>query len=217
MGLRQRHAVLIIYLVTVLTAGIGICMLVADKAAPLLAVLGIGVLLAVFRLAGAVRLRESVRIMQRNLANARMAREDRQRFENVQLMIREARSSDAWWQAVCTMAKDMGFEHVALTLEGAQAVTRKLMWQRPPEPGSSPEVVSISMPLVLGGRAGKATILVTFEPNGSLEAAGRRVTLFGRLIDESFPSAESEDSGTDPGVLQLPFSEISAAPSTGTA
>ncbi|MHC4717362.1 MAG: glycosyltransferase family 4 protein, partial [Planctomycetota bacterium] len=114
MGLRQRHAVLIIYLVTVLTAGIGVCMLVADRAAPLLAVLGIGILLAVFRLVGAVRLRESIKIMQRNLANARMARKDRHRFENVQLMMREARSFDAWWQAVCTMAKDMGFEQVAL-------------------------------------------------------------------------------------------------------
>jgi len=217
MGLRQRHVVLLIYLVTLLTAGIGTCMLIAGKAAPVLALLGLGILLIVFRLVGAVRLRESIRIMYRNLVNAREARQDRQRFENAQLMMREAPSFDARWKAVCTMAEDMGFEQVRLTSPSGRAAALNLLWRRASQDEPHARLVSVTIPLTLPNRSESARLAVTFKPNGSLEAAGTRVALFGRLIDENFPKAEvAEDGGDEVNSLPL-FPHLPTATSSGTA
>ena len=187
-GLNQRHAVLFLYSVTLLAAGIGACMLVAREQTAFFLCLGLAMLVAVFRAVGAVRLRDSIKKMHRNMAFARTAKEEKHSFEGIQLRMQEAESFDSWWKAACDMAGQMDFERLTVTLGNGGNGSNASVWQRTSSAGISPfDVIDITIPINHGNTDPDAKIEVAARVNGSLEAVGRRVALFGRLIDESYP------------------------------
>ena len=185
MGIHHRHVVIIMYVVTLLAAGLGMFMMVTRDVGTLL-VLGCVLLLLVmvFRAVGSVRLRETIAALRRNLAIARDAKEARHEFEGAELLLREAGSFDTWWQAVCAAADQLELARLSLPLTNRDGAMRTLIWRRSgPAPGPH-ETVRMSVP-VRDRRTGpplRAELDVLL--NGSLEAAGRRGTLFARLIDE---------------------------------
>ena len=187
LGLNHRYAVLAVYALTLLMAGIGMWMMAArDSVVVIFACAGIVVLVAAFRIVGAVRLGESIDMMRRNRADARLAKEDKRNFEDIQLQMREARSLDTWWDTFCAMAEMMECDRVTLLLKSHDNTTRTLQWRRRPEDPSSGEVINMTFPLNHSGEGGISSIEIVFRTDGSLESAGRRITLFGRLIDEHY-------------------------------
>lgn len=183
MGLRQRHVVLILYSVTVLAAGMGMFLLVTRNAGTIVVLLGILVLVVmVFRFAGAFRLRDALAAALRNREFARQARQLTHDFEAAQLQLRETRSFDQRWHAFCLLAERIGFVRLLLTASACDG-PRTLEWRRP---GEAPRGRTIRFTVPLAGGRFEAPLELQGDAaiRGSLEDAGRRVLLLGRLLDE---------------------------------
>jgi hypothetical protein len=153
-------------------------------------------LLVVFRLVGAVRLRESIEILRRNLAISHHQSEDTRHFEEAQLRMREAGSFDEWWQALCRMAEHMDFARLAVSVRDDSEGFQSRSWSPPAADVSNDEdLIVMGIPVRRGQLSPILRIDAAIRPNGSLESVGHRAELLGRLIDESFPSIGPEPSG----------------------
>jgi UDP-GlcNAc:undecaprenyl-phosphate GlcNAc-1-phosphate transferase len=185
MGLSQRRAVLAMYLVTLLASLTGLCMLfVSGPGLAGVFLLGLVPLGVVFRLAGAMRLREAAQAFRANRAIIRDARRQQQSFEKMQLRFREARTLDQWWRVVRRTAREMGFARLTIDLETQDDPGWHLNWISPRHGATDGEVIHVDF--WLSRRLGGLPIRVEAEVlvDGSLESVGRRLALFGRLLDE---------------------------------
>jgi UDP-GlcNAc:undecaprenyl-phosphate GlcNAc-1-phosphate transferase len=89
LGLRQRQAVILIYLATLLASGLGLLMLVRKDGGSLVIFGGVLLLiLLLFRAVGAIRLRQTWTRLRHKHAHARQAHDEQQRFERLQLFLR---------------------------------------------------------------------------------------------------------------------------------
>ena len=227
MGLRQRHAVLIMYAVTVLAAALGMLMLVTHGAGRIVVFGSVMLLLVLlFRSVGSVRLRESLASLRRNHDIAREARGQQSAYESAALWVREVRTFDGWWEAICTTAEQMEFVCLSMTLESGDGTSQCVVWRHPKLGAAAPgDVVQMAFPMRKArGTGAGARIQVEVWTNGSLESAGRRAALFGRLIDEHGPprpggpfwgkqpqAARGAPSEPDAGAVE-PASEDRGAP-----
>ena len=89
LGLRQRQAVILIYLATLLASGLGLLMLVRQDIRSLVIFGGVLLLiLLLFRAVGALRLRQTWNRVRQKHVHARQAHDEQQRFEHLQLFLR---------------------------------------------------------------------------------------------------------------------------------
>jgi hypothetical protein len=184
-GLAHRQAVLVLYGVTLAATGIGMLMMVTrDKLS--LVVFGVAAcfLVFAFRFIGAVRLCDSLAVARRNFMIAAESKEERRRFETMQLLLREASSFEAWWRAVCRAAEGLAFFEMSLTSSQDYPDRRIRTWRCAERNGQAAPGMRIVVPLNHSPMASLFRIEAIINQNGSLESAGRRVTLFNRLIDE---------------------------------
>ena len=185
LGLQQRHAVLVLYGATLLAAGLAMAMLVT-RATWTIALMGVVVLLLLmlFHFVGGSRLRETLAALKRNAAIARQVKEEKHCFEDAQLRMREARSFEGLWHAACDVAEKMGFERLALSQTLDETAAHTSVWRRTSEALSPHEIITISVPIRNGLPDASVWIEAGLRVDGSLETAGRRLMLFGRLLDE---------------------------------
>jgi len=183
MGLHQRQAVLVVYAVTV-TLGLLATLLFFTRGLESLAVMGCGglVLIVLFRKVGSFRLRESVRTLMRNWSISRDAAGAKKRFEEAQLRLREADSFQRWWQGVCVTAAELGL--VRLSLRSSRNGRQQRMDWSSPFFVDTEKTLQMTFPVTDRRKGSTLRILVHVHLNGSLEAAGMRGALFGRLMDE---------------------------------
>lgn len=185
MGLNQRHAVIVMYAVTLIAASLGAFMIVIRGEGIFIVFAGASFfLLMVFRIVGAVRLRESFAAFRRNMAIFRDTKAERRGFEDVQLRVRQAASFGDWWQAVCAAGERMEFIWLALDVTNRNGESETLIWRHPRLRSAAGETVSMNVPLRHRRSGGPLQIELVVRVNGSLESAGRRAALFIRLIDE---------------------------------
>lgn len=184
MGLRHRHAVMTIYLLTLLFAGLGLFMMVNQNVSSLVifgAVLML--LLVLFRVVGAVRLHETFNRLQGKYRLAQRRKLERVAFEDLQLRFRHATDSRQWWQAICEAAEQMEFAWVSLKTINSDGQTTEEIWRGKAKLDMS-RIITMRIPL----RNANATVSTEFEiaiqANGSLEPATHRASLFSRLLDE---------------------------------
>lgn len=182
-GLRHRQAVLLIHGATLVAAATGMLLLVTGCIGSLVVIAGVlTFLLVLFHSAGSTRLGETLAATKRNLRIKRYARLDGSHFEHAQLAMREAGTFDDWWNVICKLAEAMGFERITLLLQDREGIHYHRSWQRTSDGMPPAEVVNVRIPL-RGIWGGLARIEGTLRAD-TYEAAGRRVMLFGRLIDE---------------------------------
>ncbi len=207
MGLRHRHVVLILYLVTILAAGLGLFMMVTRDATQLLVLAAVLVLLIlVFGIAGSVSLRDTLAGVRRKFAMSRTAQEGQRGFENAELGLRRAATFDEWWQALCAAAEQMQLASLTLTLTNRDGTPRTLTWTRPDAPREGHGTLKASIP-VRDRRAGSAIEASLEAPvNGSLEATGQKLTYFARLLDEHSLAALPPAAPPAPGQKPSPTS-----------
>jgi UDP-GlcNAc:undecaprenyl-phosphate/decaprenyl-phosphate GlcNAc-1-phosphate transferase len=184
MGLHQRHAVMIIYVLTLLFSGLGVLMIVLRDTGALVIFGGILLLvLLTFRVVGAVRLRETLTRLQERSRISRQERVQRAVFEHVQLQFQQVQDAGQWWQAVCEAAGQMGFAWVSLTRVCDDGRAEKEFWQAPATTPAVPRILRMTVPC----GPGQEKIIREFEVaicvDDSLEDACHRASLFGRLID----------------------------------
>jgi len=156
LGLQQRHAVILIYLATLLAAGLGLFMLVRDDLGSL-AIFGGAVLLILllFRVVGVIHLRQTLTGLHRKYAHSRQERDERQTFERLQLYLRAMGRRDhfpplpagflaeqttsregehspfPWWQVVCAAAEQLELARVSLQATDTDGGMETWIWRRP--------------------------------------------------------------------------------------
>ncbi len=184
-GLQHRTVVIVIYSVTLVAAAFGLLMLTMREGARI-GVLAGGILflLIVFALAGSTRIRETVTAIRRNITAAKERKQERNCFEDAQLKLREARSFEAWWDAICSLGRRMEFESLVLSWCDGENEGRTMSWRRSSREFSPRDIINVSIPLENETIGGPAQIELAVQPNGSVEATVRRVTFLGRLLDE---------------------------------
>lgn len=186
-GFTQRRAVLAIYGLTLLAAGIGMFMMVVPKAyALILSFVALLPLLAAFRAAGSIRLKDVKAALQKRYGLFHQEHEDRKSFEDAALYFRRATTFDQWWLAASTAADKMDFLTMELPLINRDGTVRALTWQHNGGNSHFGREGLIQVHLPVRDRRGGSSLSLRIEvhKNGSLEAAGRRVALFTRLIEE---------------------------------
>jgi UDP-GlcNAc:undecaprenyl-phosphate GlcNAc-1-phosphate transferase len=207
MGLRQRQVALMVYAVTLFAAGVGLSMIfLYTRAWRTLGVFAfvIAVLILVFRVAGAVRLKETVLAWRRNAGIAREIRKSRRDFDHVELLLCEAMTFDQWWTSLCQAAQQLDFVRISLSLTNRDGTGRTLLWQRPGADVPVHEKITVAVPVRHRRPGDPLKAEVDVYLHGSIESAGRRMALFGRLIDDHSianlppPPAQHADSGGDP-------------------
>ena len=186
MGLHQRHAVIIMYAITALAAGIGLLMILVKDMGGITLIL-IGALLPsllVFRAVGAMRIREAFSTFQRNRSIAREAKGQRRGSEEMRLRLQEAETLDQWWKALRRAAREMGFARMLIQLELPGEPARRLIWRLPHRQIGGDRMMQATLPL--GYRKGGSPLRVEIDVpvDEALESAGTSVALFGRLLDE---------------------------------
>lgn len=185
LGLQQRHAVLVLYGATLLLAGLAMAMLVTRGTGKVALMGGVVLLLLMlFYFVGGARLKETLAALKRNAAIARQVKEEKHCFEDAQLRLREVRSFDGLWQAACDIAEKMGFERLALSQNLDETAAHTSVWRRTAEALSPNEIITVSVPIRNGTPEASVWIEAGLRVDGSLETAGRRLMLFGRLLDE---------------------------------
>jgi UDP-GlcNAc:undecaprenyl-phosphate GlcNAc-1-phosphate transferase len=172
MGLRHRHVVIVMYALTLLAAGLGMFMMLTGDVGTIAIFFCVLLLLAlVFRIVGAVRLRETIAWLKQKHTISHQMKQEIENFEKAELCFRQARTLTQWWQI--------------------------LSWERSGQDAGIPDLVKITVP-VRDRRAGSLLNLeVQVCANGSLESAGRRIALFGRLIEEYGVANLPNETGTN--------------------
>lgn len=185
MGLHQRTVVLIMYAVTLVGAGLGVVMLVVSGANQIRVLAG-GVLFlfVVFAVSGTTRIRETIAAMKRNKAIARKQRTEQSVFEDAQLRVREAKTFDAWWEAVCIMASEMEIDRLAVSFPEGQDSTEMLVWQLSEGALLPGNVANMSFEIHHPEMRIPMRLDVAVRRNGSWELSGRRAVFLSRLLDE---------------------------------
>jgi hypothetical protein len=186
LGLKQRHVVITIYVLTLLFAGLGMFMMIARDINSLVIFLCIILLLIlVFYVVGSVRLRETIVGLQRKYAISREMKEEIKNFEDAQLYFHRAGAFNNWWQAVSTAAEKMGFISISMDIINRDGTERKMTWRQDAKSQNCDnEVIKLNVPIRDRRPGSSLNLKIEVCKNGSLESAGRRIALFTRLIDE---------------------------------
>jgi UDP-GlcNAc:undecaprenyl-phosphate GlcNAc-1-phosphate transferase len=188
LGLHQRHAVVTIYLVTLVSAGLGLFMLVSrDRATLVILACVLLLLLLLFRVVGEVRLRETMSRLQQKYSLSQIRKHEQQTFEQLQLQFRRVTDSCEWWQAICEAARRMEFAYLSLQTTYDDGRSETEVWRPPSVPSDMSRLVRMTIPYGDGRKDVRQEFEIAIWANGSLEAASRRATLFGRLLDEHQP------------------------------
>ena len=195
LGLKQRHVVIVMYIVTLLFAGLGMFMMATRNINTIVIFACILLLLVlVFRIVGSVRLRGTIASLREKYAITQQMNEEIRCFEAAELHFRRAATFDDWWQAVCLAADKMDFARLKLPLARSDKTPRVLTWQREGNEADSPETVKMKIPIRQIKAGSRCSLEVDVNINGSLESVGRRTALFSRLLDEHNIAA-LKDSG----------------------
>jgi UDP-GlcNAc:undecaprenyl-phosphate/decaprenyl-phosphate GlcNAc-1-phosphate transferase len=184
MGFHHQHAVMIIYVLTLLSSGLGLLMIVAQDAGALIVFAGILLLLLLaFRVVGAVGLKETLARLQERYKISQKQRVQRITFERAQLRFQQARDVSQWWQAICETAGQLGFAWVSLTRIGMDGRTETDLWHAPSTTPSLSRVLRMTVPCGDGQEHARQEFEIAICIDGSLEDACHRASFFGRLID----------------------------------
>lgn len=189
MGLRQRHAVLLIYGMTLAVTGLGLLMMIRRNVAALIVfVVSLLIIVFLFRIVGVIRFRETLTGLKAKYSMTRHRREELKVFEDLQLQFRRVSDVNQWRQAICEAAQRMDFVWVSLkTIYGDEGGrVEEEIWMAPARKPDLGHIMTVAIPL-RNEQAGISRQLEFAIPvNGSLETATRQATLFGRLIDEKY-------------------------------
>lgn len=185
LGLTQRHAVISIYVMTLLAVGLGMFMMIVRDGSSLIIFFCILLLLLLgFNVVGSVRLKDTVTGLQRKYAMSRQMQEETKSFEEAQLYFRNVSTSEQWRAAVCEAAKRLDFAWVSLTTIDKGETVQTQVWRLADAPQDLSKVAILTIPFNGNGSEMRHEFEIAIRVNGSYESASRRATLFSRLIDE---------------------------------
>jgi UDP-N-acetylmuramyl pentapeptide phosphotransferase/UDP-N-acetylglucosamine-1-phosphate transferase/glycosyltransferase involved in cell wall biosynthesis len=185
-GLDHRRTVILLHAVTILCGASAVVLLFARQKGVILT-LGAAMallLLGLFRFAGSVRPGQVVLAVRRNFAISRSTHVYRRRFEELQMNFRRETSFEGWWKQVSAAAEAMGFANLSLSTINRDGSPRLLTWRRCDATGDPQELLSVALPIRHRRSSDPISMQIDVDTMGSFEDAGRRISLFGRLMEE---------------------------------
>ncbi len=184
-GLHHRHAVLVIYLATLLVTGIGMFMIATRDIGTLLVFFcSLFVLMLIFRIFGAVRIRKIINGFQRKYDLEQKTRGQRRDFETIQLQFRMVTTFNQWWDTLQLAASRMKCAWMVIPLQNRDGSRRTLFWRCPGPQPENDKILEVNLPVLQRRHNEQLRLTLAFKINGSLETAGHRAALFSRLIEE---------------------------------
>lgn len=185
LGLRQRHAVIVIYIATCMAAGLGMFMMARHDIYALV-ILGciLFLLILLFQVVGAVRFRETLVRLQKKHAVTRRQKEERRAFEYLQLCFARTHDLPDCERAICEAARQLRFAWLSLHVTNGNGNTNTCLWREKSVPFESSRIVIVRFPLKVTSPGKTAEFEIAVFANGSLESASHRATMFSRLMDE---------------------------------
>lgn len=184
-GLHQRHVVILLYAMSTTVTLLGMIMMITSAAETTVVFASVLMLvLMVFLNIYAQPLRNGLAAISRNLQIARQARLDARAFEEARLRFDQARCFDSWWAAIRATAAAMRFHRIAISSQYGAGEAQQVHWQH--ADAGTPAIDVLRTALRVRPRPDQPPLDVVLEVahDGSLESAGRRMKLFGRLMDE---------------------------------
>jgi len=193
LGLKQGHVVILIYVITLAAAGLGMFMLVTRDGTTLMVFFCILLLLVVtFRVVGPLRLKDTIVAVQQKYQLSSRREQEQRIFEHAQLNLRNTRSPQEWWRAVCETAERMDLAWVSLKTRHKDGRVDEEIWRAPRSKPNFSRLITVTIPLGKSEKGAAEEFELAISAGGSLEDANHRATLFGRLIDEHSVPAEWE-------------------------
>jgi hypothetical protein len=184
----------VIYAVTLLAAGLGMFMMVTRNGESLIIFFCIVVLLfLIFDVVGSVRLKDTIAGLQRKHDITKQVQEEIRSFEEAQLAFRSAHTFDNWLSAVCEAAKQLDFAWLSLKIAKKDGSIDTQVWRIAEGQPDLSDIITMTIPLRDHDEVGPIEFEIAVLVNGSYESAGRRATLFNRLIDEHSTAILSHD------------------------
>jgi UDP-N-acetylmuramyl pentapeptide phosphotransferase/UDP-N-acetylglucosamine-1-phosphate transferase/glycosyltransferase involved in cell wall biosynthesis len=214
MGVCHRDAVMILYAITLACAGVGAAAMFASKSpvgSTILASVHPMILFAFFAVVGSLRMGEITTAFRRNRDISKLTQQYRHTFDEMQLRFLAARSFDSWWAEVCESLNRLKFVSLSLPLVNRDGTTRTLSWTNEQGAASAP-TLNVSVPIRQRRVGGPLRAEVEVSAEGSLELAGRRVTVFARLMEENSLASLPEARKGPVGNPKWSFSGISSVP-----
>ncbi|MEI8198255.1 MAG: glycosyl transferase family 1, partial [Phycisphaerae bacterium] len=184
MGFKHHQAVLLLYGVSLVSALSGVILLLRRDAFYMLVVAAILVLplLLLFKVTGYVQFGKIISAVRRNLLIGREDKNYRAAFEQMQLRFAHIDNFEKWWTEVCAAADMMDVVRIALPLPARNGPTQVREWERQGFTGK--DVLRLIVPIRQRRIGGPLRANVEVDAADSLEAAGRRLTFFARLLEE---------------------------------
>jgi UDP-N-acetylmuramyl pentapeptide phosphotransferase/UDP-N-acetylglucosamine-1-phosphate transferase/glycosyltransferase involved in cell wall biosynthesis len=213
LGVCHRDAVMILYAVTLACAGVGTAAWFSHSPVgkTIFATVHPVILFTFFAIVGSLRVSDIINAYRRNREIGKQTTQYRHTFDELQLRFLAARSFDAWWAEVCEALNRLDFVSLSLPLENRDGSTRTLTWNRESSNDSAP-TLNVSVPVRQRRAGGPLRAEVEVSAEGSLELAGRRVTVFARLMEENSLASLPELRKGSGGNPKWSFSGLSAIP-----
>jgi len=176
---------------TALITALGVSMLWLDEW-PRVMVFAAGGLIAAgfFVVTGHVRPLARARELARFWWSLGQRRTERKIFETLELEIGRAETLEEWWRVIRQAGERLGFESIAIRMEGRALGAERLQWRREPVDAEPPMTMRLQRSFHANGSA--ASVLeAELRVHGCVLSAGRRFAFFGRLLDKhrSLPPA----------------------------
>lgn len=209
MGVRQRHAVFLLYSATGVAATGGLAMFLGSALlATAVGLLAIGTVLILFNRSGSTQLRETARAINRNRSYRRERAIYQYAFEAMQLRFANTRCFSDWWQETCATATKLNFARLELPLPKRDGTIRVLTWEiEPLKSEKELPILRVTFP-VQHRRADQLPLVISGDVlvDKGLELAGMRITIFLRLMYEhslrNLPSQSDERHYKAPGRIK---------------
>jgi UDP-GlcNAc:undecaprenyl-phosphate GlcNAc-1-phosphate transferase len=185
LGLQHRHVVITMYVLTLCAAGLGMFMMLAQGLSVLVIFLSVLLLLVlVFRACGAIRFRETITTWKRKHTVGNQVRQEREGFDAIELYFHQAGNFDNWWNAVCFAADKMDFIKGTLPLINRDGARRTLGWEKTINNTGLHDIIAVAIPIHDRRANSNLKLELEINTNGSIESVGRRLALFGRLLED---------------------------------
>ena len=113
----------------------------------------------------------------------RTAKKDVESFLKLQLRLREATQPAEWWRVVRRAARFLGFSKATIWIEEPDRGSELLRWANSRHAGNGNHSLVASLYAHPFGKRQVMYVTLEIGVEEGLEVAGRRLSLFGRLLD----------------------------------
>lgn len=188
-GFKQHHVAIIAYMITLAGSGVGFLMLVTHRATSLAVFLvGLTILLVAFKIAGSVKISQTLRDIRMRSSLAHTQRIERKKYEASQLEFGTVENFEQWWKCMCGAAKALDFARLSLELASKEGEGKTWQWENvlnSDDDENIENILQMQVPIKDRNNGHVHKIEIQVLTKGSLESAGRRALLFTRLADEN--------------------------------